>query len=96
MSCDETTTIDMDQEVELSVVVTVKRQYDYSTKQSLSQTVTAPLYITRNVKVATIAETLCQRAIQRFMAALRKEQLQRMHEDESTTENEEMEDEVTP
>ena len=77
MTCDKIAPpIDMDQEVELRVVVTVSRQYDYGTEQSLSQTIAAPLYITKDVKVAAIAETLCQRAIQRFMGALREKKLE--------------------
>ena len=91
MPCDKTATIDMDQEVALGVVVTVSMKYDYDTKQTLSQTITAPLYIIKNVKIAAIAETLCQRAIQKFISALREQEERRIHEEESATKNEETE-----
>ena len=94
MTCDKTVTIDMDQEVELRVVVRVGRRYDHDTEQTLSQTVIAPLCITKNVKVAATAETLCQCAIRRFMATLREEELEKIRE-KGVQRAEEIEDAAT-
>ena len=81
MSCDETVTIDMDQEVTLTVKVSVGEKY--SSMETLSQDLTAPLFVIKNVQIKDIAEKLCQRALQIFMAKLRDKELRRMKREES-------------
>ena len=89
MTCDKIVAIDMDQEVTLTVKVSVGERY--SSMETLSQGLTAPLFVIRNVQIKDIAEKLCQRVLQIYMAGLRDREMRRIKREER-----EDEDEVTP
>ena len=81
MFCEKIVAIDMDQEVTLRVRVSVGEKY--TTMETLSQDLTAPLFVIKNVQVKNIAEKLCQRVLQIFMAKLRDKEMRRMKREES-------------
>jgi len=68
--------IDMDQEVTLTVRVSVGERYH--TRETLSQELHAPLFIVRDVQVKELAEKLRQGVMERFMVSLREDEERRM------------------
>jgi len=96
MSHEEVVAIDMDQEVTLSIRVSVGERY--CNKESLSQDLTAPLFIINNVQVKDIAEKLYTRVFQIFIEKLREEKVQRLRGEqlrEAYDQEREMEEEIT-
>ena len=87
MSCDKTVTIDMDQEVTLRVRGSVGEKY--AAMETLSQELTAPLFVIRSVQVRDIAEKLCQRMLQIFMAKLCEKESLTVRAEENEGEDEE-------
>ena len=82
MSCDKIAPpIDMDQEVELHIAIAMREAGAYRDRESLSQKLTAPLFVIRNVQIKDIAEKLCQRVLRRFMEGLREKELEKIRKE---------------
>lgn len=82
--------IDLDQAVELTVRVTVGKPLQYKTDISLSQEVTAPLYVVKTIQVGQMASTLFERVLPKFVASLHEEMLEELRAKERACETEEV------
>jgi len=75
--------VDMDQQIELRVSVSVGERYGYDKQEALSQVFTAPWFVIENIQVRDVAETLCKRAVDRYRITLYEKREKEIRDEES-------------